>query len=131
MATPTGNVLIDQVIAFAFLTKIFFDELIKLRGDQQVIAHFHEWMASLPILDIEREKMPIKTVFTTHATQLGRHLAINSPLFYAHLPFYRWEDEAKKFGVESEASIEYGCAQQCTVLTTVSDVTARECTHLL
>jgi len=48
-----------------------------------------------------------------------------------HLPFFRWEDEAKKFGVESEASIEYGCAQQCTVLTTVSDVTARECTHLL
>src|SRR5271154_4136199 len=60
IATPTGNALIDQVIAFAFLTKIFFDELIKLRGDQPVIAHFHEWMASLPILDIEREKMPIK-----------------------------------------------------------------------
>jgi glycogen(starch) synthase len=88
-------------------------------------------MSGLPILDIKREKMPVKSVFTTHATQLGRHLAINSPLFYAHLPFFRWEDEAKKFGVETEASIEYGCAQQCDVLTTVSDVTANECTHLL
>ncbi len=131
IATPTGNSLIDQVIAFAFLTKIFFDELIKLRGDQPVVAHFHEWMASLPILDIDREKMPVKTVFTTHATQLGRHLAINSPLFYAHLPFFSWQEEAKKFGVITEASIEYGCAQKCTVFTTVSEVTARECKHLL
>jgi glycogen(starch) synthase len=131
IATPSGNLLIDQIIAFAFLTKIFLDELIKLRGDQQVIAHFHEWMASLPILDITREKTPIKTVFTTHATQLGRHLAINSPLFYAHLPFFSWEEEAKKFGVVTEAAIEYGCAQKCTIFTTVSEVTARECKHLL
>jgi glycogen(starch) synthase len=60
-----------------------------------------------------------------------RHLAINSPLFYAHLPFFRWEDEAGKFGVETEAAIEYGCAQSCDVMTTVSEVTARECKHLL
>jgi glycogen(starch) synthase len=131
IATPTGNLLIDQVIAFAFLTKIFFDELIKLRGDQPVVGHFHEWMASLPILDIDREKMPVKTVFTTHATQLGRHLAINSPLFYAHLPFFSWQEEAKRFGIVTEAAIEFGCAQKCTVFTTVSEVTARECKHLL
>jgi glycogen(starch) synthase len=127
-----GNALVDQVIAFAYLTKLFFDELVKLIGeDQKLIGHFHEWMAGLPILDMKRERMPVKTVFTTHATQLGRHLAINSPLFYAHLPFFRWEDEAKKFGVATEASIEYGCAQSCDVMTTVSDVTARECKHIL
>jgi len=131
IATPTGNALIDQVIAFAFLTKLFFDELIKLKGDQGLIAHFHEWMSSLPILDMARENLPLKTVFTTHATQLGRHLAINSPLFYAHLPFFNWEEEAKKFGVVTEAAIEFGCAQKCTVFTTVSEVTARECKHLL
>lgn len=132
IATPTGNVLVDQVIAFAYLTKLYFDELVKLAGEnQKLIGHFHEWMAGLPILDIKKEKLPVKTVFTTHATQLGRHLAINSPLFYAHLPFFKWEDEAKKFGVETEAAIEYGCAQKCDVMTTVSDVTARECKHIL
>jgi glycogen(starch) synthase len=88
-------------------------------------------MAGLPILDIKKEKLPVKTVFTTHATQLGRHLAINSPLFYAHLPFFRWEDEAKKFGIATEAHIEYGCTQHADVMTTVSEVTARECKHLL
>jgi len=126
------NELINQVIGFAYLTKLFIDEVVRLAGnDKTLIAHFHEWMAGLPILDIKRDEMPVKTIFTTHATQLGRHLAINSPLFYAHLPFFRWEDEAKKFGVETEASIEYGCAQSCDVMTTVSDVTARECKHLL
>ena len=130
--TPDKNELINQVIGFAYLTKLFIDELVKISGhDQRILAHFHEWMAGLPILDIKREAMPVKTIFTTHATQLGRHLAINSPLFYAHLPFFRWEDEAGKFGIETEAAIEYGCAQNCDVMTTVSDVTARECKHLL
>ena len=131
IGTPTGNQLIDQVIGFAYLTKLFFDELVALSADKQIIAHFHEWMAGLPILDMKREKMPVKTVFTTHATQLGRHLAINSPLFYAHMPFFNWETEAKKFWVETEARIEHGCAQNCDVFTTVSDVTAQECEFLL
>lgn len=132
VSTPEKNELIDQVIGFAYLAKLFIDELVKVTGgNQKILAHFHEWMAGLPILDIKREQMPVKTIFTTHATQLGRHLAINSPLFYAHLPFFKWEEEAGKFGVETEAAIEYSCAQQCDVMTTVSDVTARECKHIL
>jgi glycogen(starch) synthase len=131
IGTPTGNPLIDQVIGFAYLTKLYLDELVSLGHDKTILAHFHEWMAGLPILDIKREKMPIKTIFTTHATQLGRHLAINSPLFYAHMPFFNWEVEAKKFWVETEAHIEHGCAQKCDLFTTVSDVTAVECEHLL
>jgi glycogen(starch) synthase len=132
ISTPADNPLINQVVAFGYLTKLFFDELVKLAGkDQQIIGHFHEWMSCLPILDIKRDKMPVKTVFTTHATQLGRHLAINSPLFYAHLPFFSWEEEAKRFGIETETRIEYQCAQRADALTTVSEVTARECKHLL
>lgn len=132
VSTPEHNTLINQVVAFGYLTKLFFDELVKLVGkDQSILAHFHEWMAGLPILDIRREKMTVKTIFTTHATQLGRHLAINSPLFYAHLPFFNRELEARKFGVVTEEAVEFGCAQSCDVFTTVSDVTARECKHLL
>ncbi len=132
IGTPGDIQLINQVVAFAYLTKLFFDELITLiPTDQPIIAHFHEWMAGLPILDIVRENLPIKTIFTTHATQLGRHLAINSPLFYAHLPFFKWQDEAKKFGIATEAYMEMGCATAADLLTTVSDVTARECKHLL
>lgn len=132
VSTPPNNPMIDQVIAFSYLTRLFIDELVKITGnDLPIIAHFHEWMAGLPILDIHREKMGVKTIFTTHATQLGRHLAINSPFFYAHLPFFRWEEEAKKFGIDTEARIEYCCAQKADLVSTVSEVTARECKHLL
>lgn len=132
ISIPPDHALIDQAVSFAFQTKMFFDELISLiEPDRPVIGHFHEWMAGLPILDIMREEMPVKTIFTTHATQLGRHLAINSPMFYAHLPFFKWEDEAKKFNIETEARIEFACANGADFLTTVSEVTARECKHLL
>jgi glycogen(starch) synthase len=131
IGTPGEVQLVNQVVAFGYLTRLFIDEVSELAGDQKLIAHFHEWMAGLPIPDLKRDGSPVKTVFTTHATQLGRHLAINSPLFYAHLPFFKREEEAKKFGVQTEEAIEYACAQNCDLFSTVSDVTARECKHLL
>jgi len=132
ISTPADNPLINDIVAFAYLTKLYIDELMKLAGEEkEVIAHFHEWMAGLPILDIKRQGMVTKTVFTTHATQLGRHLAINSPEFYSHLPFFQWDLEAKKFGVETEATIEYKISQACDHFTTVSDITGRECEFLL
>ncbi len=132
ISIPGDNQLVNQVVAFGYLTRLFFDEVLKLVSpDQPVIGHFHEWMAGLPILDFKKDKLPIKTVFTTHATQLGRHLAINSPLFYAHLPFFKHDEESRRFGVQTEEAIEYACAHACDTLTTVSDVTARECKHLL
>lgn len=131
ISSPPNNQLINQIIGFAYLTKMFFDELTLIKDEKPVLAHFHEWMAGLPILDMKRDKMPVKTIFTTHATQLGRHLAINSPMFYAHLPFFKWEHEAKNFGIETETRIEFACANNADILSTVSEVTARECKHLL
>jgi glycogen synthase len=132
IGTPPDNPLINQVVGFAYLTKLFIDELMKIVDpDKNVITHFHEWMAGLPILDMKKQGMRTKTIFTTHATQLGRHLAINSPQFYSHLPFFEWQEESKKFGVETEATIEFKVAQACDVMTTVSDLTGKECEFLL
>lgn len=131
IGTPGDNPLVNQVVGFAYLVKLLFDELLTLTQDQDIIGHFHEWMAGLPILDLKREGASARTIFTTHATQIGRHLAIHSPLFYAHLPYFNPRDEARKFGVEAEAAIEEACAQKADLLTTVSQVTARECKHLL
>ncbi len=132
IATPEDHTLINRVVAFSYLTSLFIETFIQFADkDHPVIAHFHEWMAGLPVMDIKKRQLPVKTIFTTHATQLGRHLAINSPQFYSHLPFFKWEIEAPKFGIEPEARIEYSCANNADLLTTVSDVTARECKHLL
>jgi glycogen(starch) synthase len=61
VGTNQESLLINQIIAFGYLTKLFIDELVKLTGgDQKLIAHFHEWMGSLPILDMKREGMPVE-----------------------------------------------------------------------
>jgi len=95
------------------------------------IIQFHEWMASLPIVYIRAEKLPVKTVFTTHATMLGRYLAMTHDDFYQRLPQYEWKKEASHFGILPMVQIERQCAAQADVFTTVSETTALECEHLL
>ncbi|UXX79732.1 glycosyltransferase [Reichenbachiella carrageenanivorans] len=125
--------LMDQVLAFGFMVKEFLSRYAKLclEQDMDVVAHFHEWMAGTAIPDLRKEQIPIQTVFTTHATLLGRYLAMNDPFFYDHLPFLNWESEAKKFNIEPTAKLERACAHGAKVFTTVSEVTAQECVHLL
>ncbi len=132
IALPGNDELIDQVAAFGFQVKEFFKYLCSSGFCKKyVIAHFHEWMAGLPIPGIRKENLNIKIVFTTHATMLGRYLAMNDNHFYDNLPFYNWENEATNYNVRPIADIERASAHGSHVFTTVSEVTARECTHLL
>ncbi|GAA4412156.1 glycogen/starch synthase [Nibrella viscosa] len=120
--------LVNQVIAFGEAARVF----IKLLADDHarrvdLVAHFHEWMASTGLPDLRRENVKVATVFTTHATMLGRYLAQNEEGFYGKLPFFDWLREARHYNIETQATIERLAAQQAHVFTTVSDVTAREC----
>ena len=124
--------LINQVVAFGFLTKIFIEVLSgKKTKNQNIIAHFHEWMAAIPIPEIKKANLPVSITFTTHATILGRYLAMNDPEFYNHLPFFDWLQEAKNFNIEAQVRIERAAAHGSHVFTTVSEVTAVECQYLL
>ncbi len=123
--------LYDQVLMWADTLRSFFRIVNQLKGSNVVIAHFHEWMASVPILDIKKEGLAIKTVFTTHATMLGRYLAMNDPEFYQKLPYYNAEEHARRFGIVSMYQIEKYSAQYSNTFTTVSELTANECQHLL
>lgn len=131
--THREDPLLDKVVMWADLNRTFFTILSKevIKGKRKVIAHFHEWMASLPILDISKENLPISTVFTTHATMLGRYLAGNDQDFYAKLDKYNWEVESRRFGILPQVKIERLSAHNADSFTTVSDVTARECLHLI
>ncbi len=132
ISIPDGDDLLDKVAAFGFQVKEFFHYLCSEKFcDSNVIAHFHEWMAGIPIPEIRKSNLNIKVVFTTHATLLGRYLAMNDQEFYNHLPFYNWEQEAINFNVKPIAEIERASAHGAHVFTTVSEVTAKECTHLL
>jgi glycogen(starch) synthase len=129
--TRDNDDLYDQVIMWSDTLRSFFRIVNQFKGSHTVIAHFHEWMASIPLLDIKKEGLKIKTVFTTHATMLGRYLAMNDPEFYQKLPYYNAEEHARRFGITSMYQIEKLSAQNSDTFTTVSELTANECLYLL
>lgn len=132
ISLPGHDELIDKVAAFGYQVKEFLRYLCTSGFcNKQIIAHFHEWMAGTPIPGLRKENLDIKIVFTTHATLLGRYLAMNDNNFYENLAFYNWEAEAKKFNVKAIVDIERASAHGAHVFSTVSEVTGRECTHLL
>lgn len=132
ISMPGGDELLDKVAAFGYQVKEFFNYICMSEFyNEHIIAHFHEWMAGIPIPGIRKDKLNIKVVFTTHATLLGRYLAMNDPKFYEHLAFYNWEEEAKKFNVKAIAEIERASAHGAHIFTTVSEITGNECKHLL
>jgi glycogen(starch) synthase len=127
-----GDELLDKVVAFGYQVREFFHYLCTIGFcENKLIAHFHEWMAGIPIPGLRKANLNIKIVFTTHATLLGRYLAMNDQNFYDHLPFYNWEQEANNFNVKPIAEIERASAHGAHVFSTVSEVTAKECTYLL
>lgn len=83
----------DRVVLFSHAVNIFFKSLVKNKANKDVpfIAHFHEWMASIPLLFIAKKEYPISTVFTTHATSVGRFLASSDPHFYRNISSHNWK----------------------------------------
>ncbi|MBA9077790.1 MULTISPECIES: glycosyltransferase [Rufibacter] len=127
---PTSNEdLLHQVLAFGSMVKRYVSLLSK--KTKKLVAHFHEWMVGSCIPDLRREQVPVKIVFTTHATLLGRYLAMNDPNFYDQLTSVDWQQEARHFNIEPAVSIERAAAHGAHVFTTVSEVTVRECIYLL
>ena len=132
ISSPGEDHLINDVIAFGELIKIFVSTLEHQEGfDKKLILHIHEWMAASGVPALRREGTRAKIVFTTHATMLGRYLAMNDPNFYDHLSFMDWEKEAKHFNIETAVGLERAAAHGCHIFSTVSEVTAKECRQLL
>ena len=73
----------------------------------------------------------IGTVFTTHATSIGRSIAGNNKPLYDYLWAYNGDQMANELNVESKHSIEKQSAIYADAFTTVSDITARECLELI
>jgi glycogen synthase len=99
--------------------------------EEQVILHAHEWLTSGAILTIIQQKAPVKTVFTTHATFLGRCLSNDGHFIYDKLKSFNPEEEAKRMRIVTKFQLEKLGAQKATVFTTVSTVTAKEATAFL
>lgn len=99
--------------------------------DDNVIYHGNEWMTGLGILYINDRLPQVATMFTTHATSIGRSIAGNNKPLYEYFTGYNGDQMAQELNMQSKQSIEKQTAKYVDCFTTVSDITARECAQLL
>lgn len=137
ISTRTGDTEVDHVVLLGFLVRDFLEAYLQARHAEDptlrtpVIAHCHEWMGAVAIPRVRHANLPVTTVFTTHATLLGRYLSSSEANLEEALPYIKPEQAAVQFNIRDRYGIERTCAHAAHVFTTVSEVTAREASFLL
>ena len=116
--------------AAALVVESFYNHYL-LNKKKRVIYHANEWMCGLGALYINNVLPQIGTVFTTHATSIGRSIAGNQKPLYDYLFAYHGDQMADELNMQSKHSIEKQTAWHVDCFTTVSDITANECKELL
>ena len=99
--------------------------------EKKVVALFNEWMLGMGLLYLQKKVPAIATLFTTHATSIGRSIAGNNKALYAYMDGYHGDQMAQELNMEAKHSVEKQAAHHADCFTTVSDITALECMHLL
>ena len=120
--------------AAALVVESFYKYAVESKTFDQstkVIYHANEWMCGLGALYINNKLPQIGTVFTTHATSIGRSIAGNQKPLYDYLFAYNGDQMAGELNMQSKHSIEKQTAMHVDCFTTVSDITAKECVELL
>ena len=95
----------------------------------KVVAHFHEWMAAAGSLYLRDNAPYVATVFSTHATVMGRCIAGNRLPLYNDLHKFNADELARQFNVMAKHSLEKSAATYADAFLTVSDITANECKY--
>ena len=124
----------DESSMFGYATGMIIESYYRffnLHAEQPVIAHFNEWMTTFGAFYIKEHVPAIATVFTTHATSIGRSIAGNHKPLYDYMNEYNGDQMAYELNMVSKHSTEKIAAHIVDCFTTVSDITAVECEQLL
>ncbi len=123
----------DEACAFGRAAAAVIESIVEFLGDDcgNVIAHFDEWTTGMGLLTLKDRMPQIATVFTTHATSIGRSICGNGKPLYDYLKGYNGDQMAAELNMQSKHSLEKAAAHAADCFTTVSDVTALECEQLL
>ncbi|WP_156127598.1 alpha-glucan family phosphorylase [Capnocytophaga canis] len=122
-----------ESVLFGYAAAKVIESFVKFNtaSRENVLCHFHEWMTGSGLLYIE-DKMPkVGSVFTTHATVVGRSIAGNGYPLYDNMKGYNPEEMAYRFGVQHKHFLEKTAAKVTDCFTTVSELTAQESLHFL
>ena len=120
----------EEPLMFSTAAGRIIEELSK-KQEQKTIAHLHEWLSGFAILYLQLVNSSIATVFTTHATMLGRTIAGNNEDLYQVLESLNPEQKAQELRVHDKHSAERASAKCADIFTTVSDITALEAEKIL
>ena len=123
----------DEASMFSYAAALVVDSFYDfyLDAKKKVVYHGNEWMTGLGLLYVQKHYPQIATIFTTHATSIGRSIAGNNKPLYDYLFAYNGDQMAEELNMQSKHSIEKQTAHHVDCFTTVSDITARECLELL
>lgn len=121
----------EEPMLFSVAAAKLIEKFSRMYHDKKVVAHFHEWMCGFGGLYLKQNLARVGTVFTTHATMLGRSLSGSGHDLYSNLSNLDPETEAYKMGVQNKWSTEKACAQNFDIFTTVSEITAIEAEKIL
>jgi glycogen(starch) synthase len=121
----------NEAIVFGYQVATFLEELIKRTEDRPILAHFHEWLAGVGLIVSKRRQLPVATLFTTHATLLGRYMAAGRVDLYNRIQHINADQEAGTRQIYHRHWIEVGAARGSDVFTSVSEITGFEAEHAL
>lgn len=109
----------------------YYNYYLRDMDEVRAVYQANEWMTGLGLLYVKKHVPEVATIFTTHATTIGRSIAGNNKPLYDYLFAYNGDQMAKELNVESKHSIEKQAAHNADCFTTVSQITAKECAELL
>ena len=123
----------DESSMFAYATGKVVESFYRynLTETDKVVFQAHEWMTGMGALYLQTAVPEIATVFTTHATSIGRSIAGNNKPLYDYLFAYNGDQMAQELNIQSKHSIEKQTAHYVDCFTTVSEITNNECKELL
>lgn len=123
----------DDSSMFGYAVGVVVESFVKFHklGKRKIVAHFNEWMTAFGLFYIKHYMPEVATLFTTHATSIGRSIAGNHKPLYDYLHEYNGDQMARDLNMVAKHSVEKVAAHVADCFTTVSDITNRECEQLL
>lgn len=119
--------------AFSVATAVVIRNLAEHLGKEgkEVFAHFNEWTTGMGLLYLRMIMPEAASLFTTHATSIGRSICGNGKPLYDYFNGYEGDQMARELNMEAKHSLEKTAAKTADCFTAVSDITAREAEKLL
>ena len=121
----------DESCLFAYAVGQVAESLYKHLDMPATVMHCNEWQTAFTILYLREHCPAIGTLFTTHATSIGRSIAGNGKPLYDCFDGFHGDQMAQELNMVSKHSAEKKAAHYADCFTTVSNITARECKQLL